>query len=83
MVNRPESGETKAGICHARGVNENLPSQWLIYINVADIEKSVASCVENGGKQITNVKNMGTDGKYCVIEEPAGAICALFEPVNK
>jgi hypothetical protein len=28
----PDGGELAAGICHARGGNADLPSQWLIYI---------------------------------------------------
>ena len=27
---RPEDDVTGAGICHAHGVNENLPAQWLM-----------------------------------------------------
>ena len=42
--------ETVAGICHARGVNANLPPQWLIYITVADVEASAKRCVEHGGR---------------------------------
>ncbi|MFB3107254.1 MAG: hypothetical protein ACE1ZA_20350, partial [Pseudomonadales bacterium] len=41
-----------AGICHARGSNANLPPQWLIYINVADVDKSVQRCVEMGGSPL-------------------------------
>jgi hypothetical protein len=26
---------------------------------------------------------MGTNGRFCVIEDPAGAICALFEPAKR
>ena len=26
-----QEGETVAGICHSRGLNVNLPAQWLIY----------------------------------------------------
>jgi predicted enzyme related to lactoylglutathione lyase len=25
---------------------------------------------------------MGANGRFCVIEDPAGAICALYEPVK-
>lgn len=30
--------KTVAGICHARGENADLPAQWMIYINVADLD---------------------------------------------
>jgi len=72
-----------AGVCHARGPNAELPPQWLIYINVDNIENSIAKCRELGGEIITGPKNMGDYGRFCVIKDPAGAVCALFEPRNK
>ncbi|MGB3561682.1 MAG: VOC family protein, partial [Thermoanaerobaculia bacterium] len=41
----PDTGEPIAGVCHARGSNADLPAQWLIYITVADVDASAASCV--------------------------------------
>ncbi|MFQ5547888.1 MAG: VOC family protein [Woeseia sp.] len=75
----PESGEPAAGICHARGGNAELPSQWLIYITVADVEGSAGVCREMGGRVIVGPKSMGA-GKYCVIEDPNGSIAALYQP---
>ncbi len=74
----PESGEPKAGVCHARGANADLPPQWLIYIVVADVEASAERCRELGGKVLAAPKDMGGQGRYCVIQDPAGAVCALW-----
>ena len=79
VMSSPESGTPVSGVCHKRGSNESLPSQWLIYVNVADVEKSRASCEELGGKSLTDIRNAPGHGKYCVIEDPAGAVLALFE----
>ncbi len=79
-MSTPENGETKAGICHKRGVNEALPSTWMIYITVKSVDESAKVCKENGGKILAGPKNMEGYGKFCVIEDPAGAVCALFEP---
>ncbi len=57
-MNLPEEGTPAAGVCHARGVNKDLPSQWLIYITVADLDKSIAKCVELGGKVIAGPKGL-------------------------
>ena len=81
-MNDPETGTPVAGVCHARGGNADLPPVWLIYVNVEDIEKSIASCVELGGQVISGPKGMGGQGKYCVIRDPAGAALALFEPAK-
>ncbi len=79
-MNTLESGKTAAGICHTRGVNAELPPQWLVYITVEDVDKSAARCVELGGKVIAGPKGMGGHGRYCVIQDPAGAVAALFTP---
>jgi len=80
-MNRPGDGETMAGICHARGENTGLPTQWLIYINVANLKKSLAACRKNGGKVVYPTRKMA-GGKMAVIRDPAGAVAALFEPGN-
>jgi uncharacterized protein len=74
-------GEMVSGICHARGINADLPPTWLVYITVTDVEQSARRVVESGGSVIVPVKVMGTNGKYCVIRDPAGAVAALFQPI--
>lgn len=78
IMNMPD-GKTAAGICHLKGVNKSFPSQWLIYITVENLDESIRKCREKGGKIIIETKDMGTDGRYCIIEDPAGAVAALFE----
>ena len=75
----PASGEPAAGICHARDGNADLPSQWLIYIVVADAQESARICTDNGGKVRVLPKPMG-GGYFCVIEDPGGAVAALWQP---
>lgn len=76
----PTKEDPVAGICHSRGGNKNLPSQWLMYINVENLEQSIDSCISLGGKIISETRIMTGQGKYCVIQDPAGAVVALFEP---
>ena len=78
----PASGETVAGICHARGVNTDVPAQWLVYIVVEDVDRSAAKCVELGGHVIAGPRPM-SGGRFCVIRDPAGAVCALYRPSTK
>lgn len=79
-MNLPESGKTVAGICHSRGPNADLPPQWLIYITVENLDASVKRCEELGGKVLAGPKGGGEYGRFCVIQDPAGAVAALFEP---
>ena len=76
----PESKRIAAGICNAKGINAKLPPQWLIYITVEDVDRSAQTCIELGGKLITEPKTIPSYGRFCVIQDPAGAVCALFKP---
>ena len=76
-INLPETGDTVAGICHARGMNANMPSQWLIYVRVKDVTLSAAETEQRGGKVLDGPRRMG-GSNFCVIEDPAGAVLALL-----
>lgn len=75
------TGEPQAGICHTLGTNKDIPPAWMIYITVENLDESLAAVNKYGGEQVTPIKEMPTYGKYCFIKDPAGAVCALFEPV--
>ena len=36
------TGEAVAGVCHAKGNNVGLPTQWLVYVSVPDLDASLA-----------------------------------------
>jgi len=76
----PGDVEPRAGICHSKGGSSTLPPYWLIYISVESMQESVASCLELGGEVISGPLDIKGYGSYCVIRDPAGAYCALFEP---
>ncbi len=71
-------GETVAGVCHARGENATMPPQWMMYVNVADLDASIAACEESGGAVICAPRRVG-GGRCAVIKDPAGACLALYE----
>lgn len=73
------TGAPGAGVCHARGTNEGLPPVWLVYFVVGDIEASMARVKANGGKVLRPPKSVAGESRYCVIEDPQGTKCALFQ----
>ena len=79
MMTMPGNDEPAAGICHARGDNAELPPQWLIYIIVADADESAEKCTARGGKVLVGPKAL-SGGRFCVIEDPSGAVAALYQP---
>lgn len=78
FMKSPTTGATAAGICHSRGINADLPPQWLAYIVVADLDASLQQVTERGGTLLTQIKGEGP-GRYCVIRDPTGAVLALMQ----
>ena len=76
-VMKAPGGTSTGGVCHARGVNADIPPVWLMYIVVEDLTASAAKCVELGGKILKGPT--GGRHNFCIIEDPAGAICALYQ----
>lgn len=74
----PASDQPEVGVCHKRGPNSDIPSQWLMYVIVADLERSLEQCKRRGGKQITPIRPQGAS-RYAIIADPAGAVIGLYE----
>ncbi len=81
-MNEPASGKTIAGICHARGANANIPPQWLLYVTVASLEKSLAEVRARGGAVVRPPSGNDTSGYFAIIQDPAGACVMLFQPAD-
>ena len=72
-----------AGICHAQGLNADLPPVWLIYVTVEDIEASCQRCSELGGTVLSAPRSVGGYGRMAVIQDPSGAALALMQPPSE
>ena len=70
----PETDEPVVGVCHPAGANAELPPLWMVYFIVPDLAASISFVEENGGEVIS-----GPRGGFCVIRDPGGAVCALFQ----
>jgi len=71
-------GRDVTGICHARGINKGVPAQWLVYFTVLDLQFAVDETVARGGAVLRGPTDMEV-GRFAVIRDPAGAVCALFQ----
>jgi predicted enzyme related to lactoylglutathione lyase len=65
-------GHGMAGVCWRRGVNADLPTGWIPYFPVADIESSVKSAVEKGATLLKD------KSRVAYLKDPSGAVFALF-----
>lgn len=75
---KPPNADPVAGICHKRGANADVPSGWLIYINVDNLEQRIQTAEQLGGKIIVSPRKAGS-GRFAVIEDPAGNIAGLYQ----
>jgi len=75
----PATGKPAAGICHARGVNSDVPAVWMVYLVVADLEESLSAVRKEGGEILAGPRTMGPGSAYAVIRDPAGAVAALWQ----
>jgi predicted enzyme related to lactoylglutathione lyase len=66
-------GRPIAGVCHARGPNAELPPVWLVYFTVDDLHAALAEVEQRGGRIVEKRTRMA------VVQDPAGAIAALFQ----
>jgi predicted enzyme related to lactoylglutathione lyase len=78
----PTTGEPVAGVCHAKGGNTGLPTQWIMYVTVDDIETRARRCVELGGKVLNGPTGSEGKDRTCVIQDPAGAVMAMYQPAG-
>ncbi|MDJ0757984.1 MAG: VOC family protein [Woeseiaceae bacterium] len=74
----PGTRSPVAGVCHARGPNEDFPGGWLPYFIVTDLDRSLQKCHELGGKTLIESRSYG-DGRYCVVQDPGGTATALYQ----
>ena len=72
-------GDSAVGICHARGKNVNIPPVWLPYFIVEDLDAALANCERLGGTRMGDVRSFGATARFCVIRDPQGAHCVLYQ----
>lgn len=77
--NMTHMGQPVTGVCHQKGVNAGLPAQWMVYFKVADLAAALEKVAAQGGTVLR--QPTPETGGYAVIQDPAGAICALMSAV--
>jgi len=72
-----QDGTPVAGVCHARGVNSDLPPVWMLYLPVGDLAESLRRVEEEGGTVLKTALRADGEPVYAVIKDPVGACLAL------
>jgi predicted enzyme related to lactoylglutathione lyase len=55
-----------------------VPPHWLAYIAASDVEGSTAKVKELGGNVLMDTMDIPKVGKFSVVQDPTGAVFALF-----
>jgi len=58
---------------------QGVPPHWLLYVGVASADESAERVGALGGKVLAPPFDVNDNGRMAVIEDPAGATCALWE----
>lgn len=77
-MHQAETGEVITGVVHKQGVNAAIPSVWLMYVGVEDVDDSLRICEELGGRVLVP-PSTEAGYRYAVIEDPAGAIIGIMQ----
>jgi predicted enzyme related to lactoylglutathione lyase len=72
------SGNAVAGVCHAKGKNADIPTAWLIYITVDDVDSASKKCEASGGEVVRPASKAG-EGRFAILKDPAGALFAVYQ----
>jgi predicted enzyme related to lactoylglutathione lyase len=67
------------GVPPAAHQNPKAPPHWMIYIQVADVDATVAQAKAQGGKAYMEPMSMEGVGRFAVLADPQGAAFAIFK----
>ena len=79
----------KAGDKNAGGMMEmpeevppEIPSHWMSYITVDDVDAAAKKVVELGGQVLHGPMDVPQVGRFCTIQDPSGAVVSLITLIS-
>ncbi len=64
-------------------VPKEVPSHWMAYITVDDVDAAAKKTTELGGTVIHGPQDIPTVGRFCIIQDPTGATVSLFKSASQ
>ena len=71
-------GREMGGIYQMTAEQGNMPSHWMPYVAVDDVDASARRVEELGGKVCVPPTDIPNTGRFCVINDPTGATLSLI-----
>lgn len=69
------------GIMHMPSEAQGAPPHWATYVTVDDVDATAKKAQELGGKVLMPPKDIPDVGRFCVIQDPQGAVIAAISYV--
>jgi uncharacterized protein len=71
------------GVGGAAKVQPGMPSNWLVYFEVADTDATVTTSKKNGGSVMAEPRDIPTVGRFAVLADPQGAVFAVIKSESR
>jgi predicted enzyme related to lactoylglutathione lyase len=71
-------GRLNGGVMSMAESRAEVPPNWAVYFNVADVDVSAAKAKELGGKLLMPVADAGDVGRFTMVQDPQGAIFSII-----
>jgi predicted enzyme related to lactoylglutathione lyase len=77
-------GATVAGMADLMSdqVAQNVPPHWLTYVTVSDADATAKTAAAAGGAVLAGPFDVVDAGRMAMLQDPTGAIVAIWQPVN-
>ncbi len=72
------AGEDVGGIMGTPPEAKGMPPAWGIYVTVADVDATAKQAQELGGKILLPPRDIPNVGRFCVIQDPQGAVISAI-----
>jgi uncharacterized protein len=84
LFQRPGEGKegNVGGMMAMPPTMKDVPSHWLAYFAVADIDASTKKATDLGGKTVVPPTDIPNIGRFSIIRDPQGAVLALFKMMH-
>ena len=60
-------------------VPKEMPSHWMSYIAVDDVDAAAKKAGELGGSLLHGPEDIPNVGRFCVVQDPTGAVVSLIK----
>ena len=61
----------------------HVPSYWMPYFQVSDVDASTNSAKGLGGKAMVGPQDIPNTGRFAILVDPQGAMFAIYTPARR